>query len=151
MKVSQASMYFDRFDLQSLTHRAPEVLFGVPFGTQIDVWSVGCVIFEVYKCVRLFECIESEDLVRQMMAIFGPIPISPFQHGMFFSKYFGGEGEDYVCGKWKCNKKKYRDMLERTLDVYQNAQGILSERLAVPIVRRFFFFFCFCSDVLDWL
>ena len=41
------SLYFDSFELQTVFYRAPEVMFGLPFGPQIDMWSLGCVLAEV--------------------------------------------------------------------------------------------------------
>lgn len=32
MSFAQSSAYFDRYELQSLFYRAPEVVFGIPFG-----------------------------------------------------------------------------------------------------------------------
>ena len=43
----QISLYFDEFDLQTVIYRAPEVMFGLPFGPKIDMWSLGCVLAEV--------------------------------------------------------------------------------------------------------
>jgi serine/threonine protein kinase len=41
------SLYFGSFELQTVFYRAPEVMFGLPFGPQIDMWSLGCVLAEV--------------------------------------------------------------------------------------------------------
>ena len=43
----QMSLYFGEFELQTMFYRAPEVWFGLPFGPQIDMWSLGCVLAEV--------------------------------------------------------------------------------------------------------
>ena len=47
MFSQQASRYFEEFNVQTLWYRSPEVLLGVPFGVEIDMWSLGCVLFEV--------------------------------------------------------------------------------------------------------
>ncbi|CAH3131569.1 unnamed protein product [Pocillopora meandrina] len=43
----EVSLYYDEFELQTLLYRAPEVMFGVPFGPEIDIWSLGCIVAEV--------------------------------------------------------------------------------------------------------
>ena len=43
------SLYFDEFDLQTIIYRAPEVMFGLSFGPEIDMWSLGCVLAEVFS------------------------------------------------------------------------------------------------------
>lgn len=34
--------------IQSRFYRAPEVLLGAPYGYAIDMWSLGCLIAELY-------------------------------------------------------------------------------------------------------
>jgi len=41
-----AKSYHNNFE--TLLFRAPEVLLGVPFNQSIDMWSVGCVVWELY-------------------------------------------------------------------------------------------------------
>lgn len=57
------------YHVQSLPYRAPEVLFGCPFGTQADCWSVGVLLLEL--CLRrvLLAASTSEELVQQMAAV----------------------------------------------------------------------------------
>ncbi|XP_046859017.1 dual specificity tyrosine-phosphorylation-regulated kinase 2-like [Xenia sp. Carnegie-2017] len=50
----EMSLYFDSFELQTVFYRAPEVMFGLPFGYQIDMWSLACVLAELYLGEPLF-------------------------------------------------------------------------------------------------
>lgn len=43
----------------TLWYRAPEVLLGLPYATPVDVWSIGCIIAELYSLKPLF-CGSSE-------------------------------------------------------------------------------------------
>ncbi|CAH0551974.1 unnamed protein product [Brassicogethes aeneus] len=38
----------------TLWYRAPEVLLGLPYATPVDVWSIGCIIVELYNLTPLF-------------------------------------------------------------------------------------------------
>ena len=37
--------------IQSRYYRSPEILFGTKFGCQIDIWSFGCTLAELYICI----------------------------------------------------------------------------------------------------
>lgn len=50
----EVSLYYDEFELQTLLYRAPEAMFGVPFGPEIDIWSLGCIVAELYIGKPLF-------------------------------------------------------------------------------------------------
>lgn len=40
--------------LQTLWYRSPEVILGLPYGRAIDMWSVGCILAELYTGRVLF-------------------------------------------------------------------------------------------------
>ena len=63
--VSEAAKFFTDFSIQSLPYRSPEVLLGVPFGQQIDIWSTGVVLAEVCRCRPLFTSTTPQDLYTQ--------------------------------------------------------------------------------------
>ncbi|XP_060521364.1 cyclin-dependent kinase 4 [Cylas formicarius] len=44
----------------TLWYRAPEVLLGLSYATPVDIWSVGCIIMELYSLKPLF-CGKSEN------------------------------------------------------------------------------------------
>jgi serine/threonine protein kinase len=51
---SQANAYFSTFDLQSGFYKSPEVVFGVKFDCSIDIFSLGCVLAELFLGFPLF-------------------------------------------------------------------------------------------------
>lgn len=77
-------MYYDEFELQTLLYRAPEVMFGVPFGPEIDIWSLGCIVAELYIGKPLFLGGNRTKVLQEVTSILGPIPWSPFHTGKFF-------------------------------------------------------------------
>jgi serine/threonine-protein kinase SRPK3 len=40
--------------VQPIDLRAPEVILGLEWDEKIDLWSLGIIMFEVYRCTRLF-------------------------------------------------------------------------------------------------
>lgn len=40
--------------LQSRFYRAPEIIMELPYSTQIDMWSLGCIIYELHFGEVLF-------------------------------------------------------------------------------------------------
>ena len=44
--------------IQSRFYRAPEIILGIPFTTAIDMWSLGCILVELYTGMPIFpgEC-----------------------------------------------------------------------------------------------
>lgn len=41
------ALYSDKFEIQPLQYRAPEVLAGLEISQAIDLWSLGCLLAEV--------------------------------------------------------------------------------------------------------
>ncbi|KAH9515339.1 hypothetical protein Btru_014188 [Bulinus truncatus] len=71
---SESFMYFDDFEIQTLSYRAPEVHLGMPFGLEIDMWSLGCVLFECYTGQTLFSGVDKQDFFQKIISLLGPPP-----------------------------------------------------------------------------
>jgi dual specificity tyrosine-phosphorylation-regulated kinase 2/3/4 len=52
--------------IQSRFYRAPEIMFGIPYTTGIDMWSFGCILAELYTGYPLFP---GESEAEQMCCI----------------------------------------------------------------------------------
>jgi serine/threonine protein kinase len=64
----------------------PQVLYGLPFGTAVDVWSLGCVLVELYTGRALFPASGPSDLAAAMHRLLGTPPPG-FASGKFFAKF----------------------------------------------------------------
>jgi len=61
--------------IQSRFYRAPEILIGCPYTTQIDMWSFGCVLFEMYTGRPLFNGKNAEDQLLKIVQLLGAPPV----------------------------------------------------------------------------
>ena len=59
----------------ALLYRAPEVVLGTGLVEKSDVWSLGCIFFELWTKCSLFQAAEnSKELLLLMTSVIGPIP-----------------------------------------------------------------------------
>jgi serine/threonine protein kinase len=86
--VSEVAKFYQDFDVQSMPYRSPEVLLGVPFSCQVDVWSLGIVLLELVLGEPLFRCGTREELFRDMSAVLSPPPLLRFAGGKYTQSLF---------------------------------------------------------------
>lgn len=55
-------------------YRAPEVILELGWDHSCDVWSIGTILFELYKGLTLFQTHENLEHLAMMERILGPIP-----------------------------------------------------------------------------
>lgn len=70
--------------IQSRFYRAPEVLIGSGYSTQIDMWSVGCILFELYTGRPLFNGKTPQDQMLKICTLLGQPPAHMMQNRRFF-------------------------------------------------------------------
>jgi serine/threonine protein kinase len=58
--------------IQSRFYRAPEVILGLGYGMPIDMWSLGCVLAELYTGYPLFPGENETEQIQCIMEILGP-------------------------------------------------------------------------------
>lgn len=86
--VSEVSKFYQDFDVQSMPYRSPEVLLGVPFSCQIDIWSLGVVLLELILGRPLFCCGTREELFRDMTTVLSTPPLLRFAGGKYTQQLF---------------------------------------------------------------
>jgi len=65
-------------------YRAPEIVLGMDWSFPCDMWSIGCVLLELYTGEALFQTHENLEHLAMMEKILGPIP-QKMRDGCVFS------------------------------------------------------------------
>eukprot|EP00698_Gefionella_okellyi_P005761 TRINITY_DN1521_c0_g1_i1.p1 TRINITY_DN1521_c0_g1~~TRINITY_DN1521_c0_g1_i1.p1 ORF type:complete len:504 (+),score=102.28 TRINITY_DN1521_c0_g1_i1:27-1514(+) len=81
--------------VQSRSYRAPEVVLGLPYGQKIDMWSMGCILAELWTGRVLFQNDSIQSMLARIAGIVGPFPDEMLQRARYANKYFTREGIVY--------------------------------------------------------
>ncbi|XP_062861269.1 homeodomain-interacting protein kinase 3 isoform X2 [Trichomycterus rosablanca] len=79
--------------LQSRYYRAPEIILGLPFREAIDMWSLGCVIAELFLGWPLYPGALEYDQIRYISQTQGPPEEHLLNIGTKTSRFFSRESE----------------------------------------------------------
>lgn len=74
--------------LVSRFYRAPEIILGLPYDHPMDIWSVGCCLYELYTGKVLFPGATNNDMLRMHMELKGPFPKKMLRKGAFIDQHF---------------------------------------------------------------
>ena len=58
--------------IQSRFYRSPEVILGMSYGMPIDMWSLGCILAELYTGYPIFPGENEQEQLACIMEVFGP-------------------------------------------------------------------------------
>jgi dual specificity tyrosine-phosphorylation-regulated kinase 2/3/4 len=78
--------------IQSRSYRAPEVILGLPYSGKIDVWSLGCVIAEMYTGQVTFQNDSVVSMLSRIEAICGAFPRHMVENGRQSGQFFTPTG-----------------------------------------------------------
>lgn len=78
--------------IQSRSYRAPEVILGLPYGTKIDLWSLGCIMAELWTGRVLFQNDSVQTMLARMIGVIGNFPEHMMKEGRDVAKYFNSKG-----------------------------------------------------------
>lgn len=74
--------------IQSRSYRAPEVVLGLPYDGRIDIWSIGCVIAEMFTGEVTFQNDSVVSMLSRIEAICGPFPRHMIAQGRQSARFF---------------------------------------------------------------
>ena len=75
-------------DLVSRFYRAPEIFLGCQYDTKIDIWSLGCTLYELYTGKILFPGRHNNEMLKLIMQVKGKIPSKILKRGQYTNLYF---------------------------------------------------------------
>lgn len=81
--------------VQSRSYRAPEVMLGLPYDQKIDLWSLGCIIAELWTGYVLFQNDSVQSLLARILGIIGEFPYHLMTRGRYVPQYFTQDGQLY--------------------------------------------------------
>ncbi|KAJ9195522.1 hypothetical protein DTO021D3_5092 [Paecilomyces variotii] len=86
-------------DIQPNIYRAPEVILEVPWTYSVDIWNVGCMIWDIFEGESLFtgqdpefQTYRSRAHLAEMICLLGPPPPTLLARGNMTRKFFSKEG-----------------------------------------------------------
>lgn len=74
--------------LVSRFYRAPEIILGLRYDYALDIWSVGCTLFELYTGKILFPGSTNNDMLRLIMDVKGKFPNRLLKKAAFRERHF---------------------------------------------------------------
>lgn len=74
--------------LASRFYRAPEVILGLPYDAAMDVWAIGCTLYEMYTGKILFPGRSNNQMLRLFMECRGKIPQKLLKKAAFTGTHF---------------------------------------------------------------
>ncbi|KAK0444236.1 kinase-like domain-containing protein [Desarmillaria tabescens] len=145
--------------IQPFALRAPEVYLGIPYGSSADIWSMGCLSFQLVTYCWLFNpkagarWSQDDDILGQMVSLNGveSFPVDVLARGKFSDKYFDKFGnlrgynvgadsiQNMLDSRFRLQPEDepelFADMLSRMLRLRPEDRESASELLSHPWLR----------------
>ncbi|KAI9675824.1 MAG: U4/U6 small nuclear ribonucleoprotein prp4 [Trizodia sp. TS-e1964] len=74
--------------LVSRFYRAPEIILGLPYDFALDVWSIGCTLYELYTGKILFTGRTNNQMLRSIMDCRGKFSVKMLRKSQFAHMHF---------------------------------------------------------------
>ena len=82
--------------VQSRYYRAPEIIFGIPYGSQSDLWAFGCILAELWLGKPLFPGENELECVQMMFEILDVPPVEFVMQSNKRKSYFDKLTRPYI-------------------------------------------------------
>jgi serine/threonine protein kinase len=79
--------------LVSRFYRAPEIMLGMPYDYAVDVWSIGCTLYELFTGKILFTGDSNNQMLKAIMEIRGKFTPKLFKRGQLAAVHFDDKGQ----------------------------------------------------------
>ncbi|KAI8964930.1 kinase-like protein [Daldinia sp. FL1419] len=74
--------------LVSRFYRAPEIILGMPYDYAVDMWSIGCTLYELYTGKILFTGDSNNQMLKAIMEIRGKFSSKLYKRGQLSHMHF---------------------------------------------------------------
>lgn len=74
--------------IQSRFYRSPEVILGLPYTESIDMWSLGCIVGELFLGLPMFPGSSEYNQIFKIVDMLGPPPRHMLEHGRNLLQFF---------------------------------------------------------------
>jgi serine/threonine-protein kinase PRP4 len=114
--------------LVSRFYRAPEIMLGMPYDYGVDMWSIGCTLYELYTGKILFAGDSNNQMLKAIMETRGKLTQKLYKKGQLSAAHFDENGQfvsverDKVLGKTSI----------RTLPMTKPTRDLRTRVMAVP-------------------
>ncbi|KAI9673428.1 MAG: dual specificity protein kinase yak1 [Caeruleum heppii] len=81
--------------IQSRFYRSPEVLLGLPYSSAIDMWSLGCIVVELFLGLPLFPGSSEYNQVARITEMLGMPPTWMLEMGKQSGEFFEKVHDEY--------------------------------------------------------
>ncbi|KAJ3226653.1 serine/threonine protein kinase, CMGC group [Chytriomyces hyalinus] len=145
-------------DIQTRQYRSPEAILGANYDTSADLWSIGCMTFELITGDYLFDpqagtrYTKDDDHIAQITELLGGFPKSVALSGKYSGDIFNRRGElrhihklrfwgvsDVLQEKYHYSKAEADDIAAFILpmiEIYPEKRATAAEMLSNPWIRN---------------
>ena len=98
LKIADLGSAFDIKDsevtdmLVSRFYRAPEIMLGIKGDFALDMWSIGCTLFELYTGRICFTGPTNNQMLKGILECRGKIPNRVLKRAEYWAQHFDGDG-----------------------------------------------------------
>jgi len=97
--------------LVSRFYRAPEVILGLPYSHPMDLWSVGCCLYELFTGNIAFPGRSNNHMLKLMLELKGPVPKKLLKKALFKDNHYDHLGVFSVVEEDPVTKKTIRRLI----------------------------------------
>ncbi|KAI9621989.1 hypothetical protein PSHT_06445 [Puccinia striiformis] len=120
--------------LVSRFYRAPEIILGLPYDCSIDIWSIGCTLYELYTGKILFPGRSNNHLLLLIMELKGRFNSKLLKKAKFSNVHFDDENGNFL--SMEKNRITGTDVVKSINIPNKPAQGLQSRLMPNHVTKK---------------